>query len=547
MRRKLIEADVIDCVIGLGPNLFYNSPMEACVVVSRSSKPNAHKGRILFINAVKEVTRERAQSFLTDGHINRIVTAYRTFKDHPGFTRVVPLAGIRAKGGNLSIPLYVGPASSSSGEEASFSHVPAALVGWLESSVQVRESFSTLRGTGASDSTIPRINPDWAKISLFSQKNWTRLPFGSFADSINDRVEPANAAEAVYVGLDDLDSGSLHIRRWGKGSDVIGTKLRFRKSDIIFGRRRAYQRKLAVAEMEGICSAHAMVVRAKPNIVLPEFLPFLMISDKFMSRALEISVGSLSPTINWSTLRLQEFELPPVGQQRQIARILWALDDCIEKGLQQYHACEMAYSAAINSLLFDAKNPRKRVAEVSRINRSTLSDSKTDPQFEFKYIDIGSIVAPKTLGPLEVYRFSNAPGRARRCVKPGDILISTVRPNLKAFLRLGQLDTAYVASTGFAAITPADEVIGRLLFHAFFSTHFMVHCNGRVTGTSYPAISAKDVGDFLLHLPNERTKQLDAARFLDALEKHSKLLGEHVVKSSRMQKQLIEHFFYDAQ
>ena len=65
-------------------------------------------------------------------------------------------------------------------------------------------------------------------------------------------------------GLDDLDSGSLHIRRWGKGSDVIGTKLRFQKGDIIFGRRRAYQRKLAVAEMDGICSAHAMVVRARP-------------------------------------------------------------------------------------------------------------------------------------------------------------------------------------------------------------------------------------------------------------------------------------------
>jgi hypothetical protein len=74
----------------------------------------------------------------------------------------------------------------------------------------------------------------------------------------------------------------------GKGSDVIGTKLRFRKGDIIFGRRRAYQRKLAVAEVDGICSAHAMVVRAKPAVVLPEFLPFLMMSDRFMKRAVEI-------------------------------------------------------------------------------------------------------------------------------------------------------------------------------------------------------------------------------------------------------------------
>ncbi|HYV06012.1 MAG TPA: restriction endonuclease subunit S, partial [Blastocatellia bacterium] len=125
--------------------------------------------------------------------------------------------------------------------------------------------------------------PRWLKRS-----EWTPLPFASFAESVNERVEPANAAHDIYVGLEHLDSGSLHIRRSGTGSDVIGTKLRFRKGDIIFGRRRAYQRKLAVAETDGICSAHAMVVRAKPELVLPKFLPLLMMSDRFMNRAVEI-------------------------------------------------------------------------------------------------------------------------------------------------------------------------------------------------------------------------------------------------------------------
>ena len=140
------------------------------------------------------------------------------------------------------------------------------------------------------------------------------------------------------MGLEHLDPQDLHIRRWGKGSDVIGTKLRFRKGDLIFGRRRAYQRKLAVAEMDGICSAHAMVVRAKPDVVLPEFLPFLMMSDHFMNRAVEISVGSLSPTINWTTLKVEEFALPPLDQQRRIAEILWAVDEVREK----YHAASAA-------------------------------------------------------------------------------------------------------------------------------------------------------------------------------------------------------------
>ena len=100
-------------------------------------------------------------------------------------------------------------------------------------------------------------NPDWASLPLFDRSGWKRVRFGDFAQSVNERVEPADAAEEIYVGLDDLDLRSLHIRRWGKGSDVTGTKLRFQKGDIIFGRRRAYQRKVGVAEFDGICSAHA--------------------------------------------------------------------------------------------------------------------------------------------------------------------------------------------------------------------------------------------------------------------------------------------------
>lgn len=175
-----------------------------------------------------------------------------------------------------------------------------------------------------------KVNPDWAKLPLFDRKGWQRLAFGDFAQSINERAEPKDAQDEIYVGLEHIDPQCLHLRRWGKGSDVTGSKLRFRKGDIIFGRRRAYQRKLSVAEFDGICSAHAMVVRARPDKVLPEFLPFLMMSDRFMKRAVEISVGSLSPTINWTTLKLEEFDLPPLDQQRSLAEILWAEDEAVQ-------------------------------------------------------------------------------------------------------------------------------------------------------------------------------------------------------------------------
>ncbi|MFO0652654.1 MAG: class I SAM-dependent DNA methyltransferase [Polyangiales bacterium] len=107
MRARLVASDRVDAVIGLGPNLFYNSPMESCVVVCRNSKPKERKGKVLLIDALNEVTRERAQSFLTDAHQRRIVEAYRAFRDEPGFASVVSIDEIAKRGGNLSIPLYV--------------------------------------------------------------------------------------------------------------------------------------------------------------------------------------------------------------------------------------------------------------------------------------------------------------------------------------------------------------------------------------------------------------------------------------------------------
>lgn len=156
-----------------------------------------------------------------------------------------------------------------------------------------------------------------------SKAGWTRVRFDQIATQINDRVDnPAEAGVERYVGLEHLDPDSLRIRRWGEPTDVESTKLRFQPGDIIFGKRRVYQRKVAVADFEGICSAHAMVLRAKPGAVLPDFLPFFMQSDLFMERALSISVGSLSPTINWKALAAEEFTLPPIQEQARLVDLL---------------------------------------------------------------------------------------------------------------------------------------------------------------------------------------------------------------------------------
>ena len=118
MRRNLVESDLVECVLGLGKDLFYNSPMEACVVICKSQKPDDRVGKILFINAVNEIHHDRSQSFLMPEHQERILKAYQQFTDDPGFAAVAEIDDVLELGGTLSIRKYVRDAANAEGESA---------------------------------------------------------------------------------------------------------------------------------------------------------------------------------------------------------------------------------------------------------------------------------------------------------------------------------------------------------------------------------------------------------------------------------------------
>ena len=147
IRKQVIEADMIEAVFGLGPNLFYNSPMESCVVVLRRNKPKARKNKVLFINGVKEVTRERAFSFLSDHNLEKLEGAYFTPENHPDFARLVDLSEIRENSHNLSIPLYIHNVSSEETQSLE-STIEAWQVGRVELKKQSKKLFSALSELG---------------------------------------------------------------------------------------------------------------------------------------------------------------------------------------------------------------------------------------------------------------------------------------------------------------------------------------------------------------------------------------------------------------
>lgn len=148
--------------------------------------------------------------------------------------------------------------------------------------------------------------------------------FDQIAINSTAKKKPIDADKEHYIGLEHLDSDCLIVSRWGAEVTPIGEKLLMQKGDILFGKRRAYQRKVGIAPFDGIFSAHGMVLRPREDVVTKEFFPFFIASDQFMERAVRISVGGLSPTINWKDLKEQEFELPSLEEQRVLAEKLWA-------------------------------------------------------------------------------------------------------------------------------------------------------------------------------------------------------------------------------
>lgn len=157
-----------------------------------------------------------------------------------------------------------------------------------------------------------------------------KYKFDQIAYNINDKKMPEPGDEEMYIGLEHLDSGSLRVTRWGSDVPIKGQKLLMKKGDILFGRRNTYLRRAAIAPHDGIFSAHGMIFRPKTEVIDEKYFPFFIASDYFMDEAIRISVGSLSPTVNWKTLKELEFVIPELDEQKRLAEILTAADETRE-------------------------------------------------------------------------------------------------------------------------------------------------------------------------------------------------------------------------
>jgi type I restriction enzyme S subunit len=240
------------------------------------------------------------------------------------------------------------------------------------------------------------------------------------------------------------------------------------------------------------------------------FVRYVLASDIAMRQVLAVAKGSTFTEVSLDALRKIKVPHPPLPEQRKIAEILSTWDAAIEKTEALLATAKAQKRALMQSLLTGKRRfpefegqPWKevRLGDVATVDASSLG-SKTPADYEFEYISLSNVQPGRVVGPLEKMAYRDAPSRARRKVKAGDLLVSTVRPNLSGFARISEQHVECIASTGFAVVSPRHDVDGSYLFHHLFSHHMAGQFHALVVGSNYPAINSTDVKKLWIKIPS---------------------------------------------
>lgn len=224
--------------------------------------------------------------------------------------------------------------------------------------------------------------------------------FDQIAINSTEKKKPVEEDRFTYLGLEHLDSGTLKVTRFGSEVAPIGEKLVMHRGDVLFGKRRAYQKKVAIAPFDGIFSAHGMVLRPKEDVIDKNFFPLFISSDYFLDAAIKISVGSLSPTINWRDLKELEFELPDMDTQRKLAEVLWSINDTMEAYKRLISATDELVKSQFMEQFGDPNSnplswPTATIGEICDIKSgTTLPAAKENEGGEIAYIKVADMNIP---------------------------------------------------------------------------------------------------------------------------------------------------------
>ncbi|WP_240077952.1 restriction endonuclease subunit S [Enterococcus gallinarum] len=246
--------------------------------------------------------------------------------------------------------------------------------------------------------------------------------FDQIVINITEKKKPVEEDKYTYIGLEHLDSQNLKVSRWGSDIAPKGEKLVMKKGDVLFGKRRAYQKKVAIAPFDGIFSAHGMVLRPNEEIIDKNFFPLFISSDYFLDAAIKISVGSLSPTINWRDLKELKFQLPDLDKQKKLADMLWSINRTLLRYKELLNKTDELVKSQFIEMFMNTDRVRLDTMAFILMGQSPTSDSYN---FDAQGLPFYQGSADFSEKYVKTRMYCSAP---TRIAKSGDVLMSVRAP-----------------------------------------------------------------------------------------------------------------------
>ena len=386
-------------------------------------------------------------------------------------------------------------------------------------------------------------------IFKIDKTNWKPVKFGDVVAEPKEICKDI-VAEGIehVVGLEHIDTGDLHLRKSATIEESTTFSKKFRKGDVLFGRRRAYLKKAAQADFDGICSGDITVFRVKKELS-SALLPFIVNNDKFFDYAVKHSAGGLSPRVKFKDLANYEFLLPPKAEQARLAELLWAMDEVIEKEKGVLEKLQVSLSAKSSEIIWNSKHELKPLISFAEKSIGKFVDgdwieSKDQSEDGIRLLQLADIGIGEFINKSRRY-ISQDTFKRLRCfeVLPGDVLIARMPDPIGR--------ACIVEDIGSKMITAVDCCIARVdsnhsskkyLLYLLNSFEFLHKANLLASGTTRQRIARKSLEEIQVPKPILKT-QLEIVERLEILGDCILEIKFKISASQSLQKSIINQIF----
>jgi Restriction endonuclease S subunits len=371
---------------------------------------------------------------------------------------------------------------------------------------------------------------------------WRRVKFGDVVRLSKARSQdPLADGIERYVGLEHLEPSDLRIRSWGAVADGVTFTSVFQPGQVLFGKRRAYQRKVAVADFSGVCSGDIYVLETKDaKDLLPELLPFICQTDAFFDHAVGTSAGSLSPRTNWTSLADFEFALPTINEQKRLVELLGSIAALEEKLRTAEHEADRLQKAAMQDLLDADLNgwPSKPIGQVCKVTTggTPSRNNATYWNGDIPWVKTGEVNYYVIDSTEERITAEGLKGSAAKLCPPNSVLVALYGQGPTRG-RVGMLGIEAAVNQACAAIYPNAEFDPWFVYYYLSGKYLSLRAMAQ--GAAQPNLNLAMIKGFGIPTP-ALEEQKAAVASIDAVAKAKAAILQRREQTAEMKRKLRE-------